>query len=85
MTKHDKPTWLRDAERWVRNAQVVGEDKDGELQRLTGIVARLTEENLALGGKQGIPKTVSPRDEAAENAALELKESRELAEQEPKP
>ena len=46
MTDNPKPTWLRDAERWVRNAQNVGELKDSELHRLTEVVARQTQDVL---------------------------------------
>jgi hypothetical protein len=51
MTDNQKPTWLRDAERYVRQAQKLGDYKDGELQRLTANIAAMTQENLDLAAR----------------------------------
>jgi hypothetical protein len=84
MTERQKPTWLRDAERYVKAMQRDEAQRQKRESELVGTIARLTEENLELGGKQGTQKTAKPSDDDAENAALEIKESRELAQQEPK-
>jgi hypothetical protein len=81
MTELKKPAWLRDAELYCSRVRRQLEAADNRAVELTKTIARLTEENIDLKRQlsEALRRDASADD--AENAALELKESRELVKQ----
>ncbi len=82
MTDNQKPTWLRDAERYVKAMQRDEAQRREREHRLVEVIARQTSEICELHGRCGMPPYKNPLQDEKENAELEAKECKELAQNE---
>jgi hypothetical protein len=78
MTELKKPAWLRDAERYVRETERENKTEGERMRYLVKTIDKLTQENLDLKGRLDMALGHDASADDAENAALELKETREL-------